>query len=100
MRFSSRCGLTERALIARKFTLGTCAIIRIAADATDIVVWHVPAPRSHSIPLFDSDLHSNFNRVRHKMVAIRVRRNKSKQRWQINWQITADYEAVKQAAEK
>ena len=49
--------ITERTIVARVFALGTGAVVRVAADSTDVVVGHVPAPGRDGIPFFDGDLH-------------------------------------------
>lgn len=48
---------TQRALVAGKLALGASAVVRVAADTTNIVVGHIPAPRGDGVPLPDRDLH-------------------------------------------
>jgi hypothetical protein len=50
-------GLTQWALVAREFTLGASAVVGVAADTTDIIVGHVPAPRGDGVPFSYRDLH-------------------------------------------
>lgn len=48
---------TQRAIVAWKLALGAGAVVRIATDATHIVIWHVPPPGSDGIPFLDRHLH-------------------------------------------
>lgn len=50
-------GLTQWALVARKFTLGASAVVGVAANTTHIVVGHVPAPRGDGVPFSYRDFH-------------------------------------------
>lgn len=51
---------TKRTFVAGKPALGTGAVVGVAADATDIVIGHVPAPGGDRMPLLDNDLHDRF----------------------------------------
>lgn len=53
----SKNKLTQRALVAWELALGACAVVRIAANTTNIVIRHIPAPGSDRVPLLDCDLH-------------------------------------------
>lgn len=54
----SKALLTHSAFIPGIFAGWTGSIKLNTADATDIVLWHVPAPCRDGIPLLDRDLHN------------------------------------------
>lgn len=50
-------GLTQRAVVAWELALGAGAVVRIATDATHVVVRHIPPPGRDGVPLVDCDFH-------------------------------------------
>ena len=49
--------LTQGTVVARKFAGRAGSVKLYSTDATHFVLWHVPLPRSDSVPLLDLDLH-------------------------------------------
>jgi hypothetical protein len=54
--------LTQWALVAREFAFRASAVVGVAADSTDIVVRHIPAPRGDGVPLSYRDFHRGVAR--------------------------------------
>jgi len=48
---------TKSAVVAWVFTSRTCSVELHSAYPTYVVLGHVPAPGSYSVPLLDNDLH-------------------------------------------
>lgn len=50
----------ESAIIARVFAGWTCAVKLDSTYTTNIILGHIPSPRGHRVPFFDSDFHGEL----------------------------------------